>query len=342
MRVSADQIRARLGDGLSVGMFEGWLAYLHTQDEAALGAMVRRYAREAPEQVRWDCPALFAQFRQMLALSARVPAAAFAAASPADIRKMRFWRGFGVAVEAVYCLDRALCGAQRRDDPPFLPWTEGACALPLSPAAAAAVPDETERGYGAELCSDLMGCYFDSGLISREPGGCFVDGGALDLFTAHRYAGLCADRYRAIYAFEPDEAAYRACVQNSILFDSRLHLARAALWDSAGDVSFDCAGENSRCTRAGAASVPGDTLDHLLDGEEPTLIKLHLEGAEARALRGAAETIRRCHPQLAVAIGHRGDDILRIPEEILSIDENYRFYLRHYSAGITESVLYAL
>lgn len=54
------------------------------------------------------------------------------------------------------------------------------------------------------------------------------------------------------------------------------------------------------------------TLDAALAGAEPSLIKLHLEGGELDAVEGAAETIRRCAPRLAVCL-HRDEDALRIP-----------------------------
>lgn len=83
------------------------------------------------------------------------------------------------------------------------------------------------------------------------------------------------------------------------------------------------------------------TLDAALAGAEPSLIKLHLEGGELDAVEGAAETIRRCAPRLAVCL-HRDEDALRIPARLLELRPDYRFWLRHYSSSATETVLYAV
>lgn len=84
-----------------------------------------------------------------------------------------------------------------------------------------------------------------------------------------------------------------------------------------------------------------DALDNLVK-EKVTFIKLDIEGAEKEALEGAAGIIRRDRPRLAVCIYHKPEDILAIPEIILRMREDYRFYLRQYSIGFAETVLYAL
>lgn len=76
--------------------------------------------------------------------------------------------------------------------------------------------------------------------------------------------------------------------------------------------------------------------------EAPTFIKMDIEGAEKEALIGA-EQIIRCHkPKLAICVYHKPEDIYVLPELINSFREDYRFYLRHYSNTIYETVLYAV
>lgn len=83
-------------------------------------------------------------------------------------------------------------------------------------------------------------------------------------------------------------------------------------------------------------------LDDLAGDEDVTYIKLDVEGAERKALQGAEKIIRKNHPRLAVSIYHKPEDILELPEYILSLHGDYRFYIRHYQMSPCETILYAL
>ncbi len=79
-----------------------------------------------------------------------------------------------------------------------------------------------------------------------------------------------------------------------------LHLDRA----NAGAASFI---QGSAAT----LDVPVTTVDQLvyeLGLPKVSLIKMHVEGAEEKVLQGAADTIGRFHPRLAISLEHRRDD----------------------------------
>lgn len=86
--------------------------------------------------------------------------------------------------------------------------------------------------------------------------------------------------------------------------------------------------------------------DALLDDagilEEPTFIKMDVEGAELSALKGAKKLIAKNHPKLAICLYHKPEDIYDIPIFIKQLDSSYKLYIRHYSNYITETVLYAI
>lgn len=199
------------------------------------------------------------------------------------------------------------------------------------------------RGLGAvpEPFTDIWACGFARDVIRLGQDELYVDGGAEDLFSSHRFARLTHGKYRGIIAFEPSPANFRACLANSALFDSRLSLRREALSSRCGELRFTERGPDSRSDQGGELTVEAVTLDAALAGAEPSLIKLHLEGGELDAVEGAAETIRRCAPRLAVCL-HRCEDALRIPARLLELRPDYRFWLRHYSSSVTETVLYAV
>jgi FkbM family methyltransferase len=73
----------------------------------------------------------------------------------------------------------------------------------------------------------------------------------------------------------------------------------------------------------------------------PDLIKMDIEGAELDALTGAEQVIRRSSPALAVSVYHNAHHILDCFEIIQKYNPQYRFYLRHYTEGYAETVLFA-
>ena len=75
--------------------------------------------------------------------------------------------------------------------------------------------------------------------------------------------------------------------------------------------------------------------------ENTSLIKMYIEGAELDAISGAKHLIENGSP-LAISVYHKPSDIWMIPELILSINPCYKFYLRHYSKSIVDTVLYGI
>lgn len=76
--------------------------------------------------------------------------------------------------------------------------------------------------------------------------------------------------------------------------------------------------------------VPTITLDDYVARaglERVDLVKMDIEGSELAALEGAAGTLRRFRPKLALCLYHRWDDVLAIPRFLdqLGVDYRYRF-----------------
>ena len=82
-----------------------------------------------------------------------------------------------------------------------------------------------------------------------------------------------------------------------------------------------------------------DTIDNLIN-ENITFIKIDIEGTEGMALQCARAHILQDHPKLAVCCYHKVDDLWRIPEQILAMRNDYSIYLRHYTNGLHETVMY--
>jgi hypothetical protein len=72
--------------------------------------------------------------------------------------------------------------------------------------------------------------------------------------------------------------------------------------------------------------LPLTTVDLLvkeLGLERIDSIKLDIEGAEEKAIAGAAETIRKFQPRIALCLYHLKDDPLRLPAAVLGVQPNY-------------------
>ena len=81
------------------------------------------------------------------------------------------------------------------------------------------------------------------------------------------------------------------------------------------------------------------TLD-LAVAEPVSLIKMDLEGWELTALAGCERHIRDDRPKLAIAVYHRASDFRTVWRYARSIHPDYKVYLRHYTQGWSETVMF--
>lgn len=234
----------------------------------------------------------------------------------------------------------------RKDSPELFAAYSDAATRGFRPVGTFMPPESMRfyRGLGAipESFTDIYNCYFDSKVIRLGESEVFVDGGAQDLFTSFRFSKKVGGKFRAIYAFEPNRDNYRECMGNRELFEGEVHVSGLALSDCTAAAGFTEDRQYSRIDAGSVSYVRTVSLDDCMEGIEPTFIKLHLEGGEYDAILGAEKTIARCSPKLAVCIDHCPEDIARIPQKLLEYESGYRFYLRHYSTSVTETVLYAV
>ena len=72
------------------------------------------------------------------------------------------------------------------------------------------------------------------------------------------------------------------------------------------------------------------TVDDLAGNQNITLIKMDVEGEEAKAIKGAKETILKNKPRLIISAYHRTEDFLNLPKEVFGIRDDYKIYMRHF------------
>jgi FkbM family methyltransferase len=182
--------------------------------------------------------------------------------------------------------------------------------------------------------------YFEPDVMPLHDQEVLVDGGAYDGDTVRDFAAKTHDRYSHIHAFELDPAVAAAFAAKTAHMD-RVALHSVGLWSGPATLKLQQRTDNGgRISDAGEAKVDLVALDDI-DVGVPTVIKLDVEGAEVNALAGAAATIRRDRPKLAICAYHKHDDLVTLFEAIGSIRDDYRFSLRHYSPLVYDTVIYA-
>jgi len=188
--------------------------------------------------------------------------------------------------------------------------------------------------------------YFPLDLLEPLQSEVFVDCGSFDGDSLHSFAEHWGGRFGHAFAFEPDpanRAALRLTIERMQLGD-RATIMPYAVGNLNGAVSFvNSASAGSHfASDSGGSTVKCRKLDDIDWPMAPTYIKMDIEGAELEALRGAAETLRRHQPILAICTYHRSEHLWQVPNLIHSINPEYRIFLRRYAEECWEGVCYAV
>ncbi len=185
--------------------------------------------------------------------------------------------------------------------------------------------------------------YFDENIVKPEKDEVFIDCGSLDCVTCYKFREWVGGKYNKIYSFEPDPDNLEKCYKNIENFQLKnIEMLPYGVWDKKDELHFNCAKGGSSISDYGETVIKTISIDEILNGDKATFIKMDIEGAELKALIGAKETIRKWHPKLAISIYHKPEDLIELPVYIKELNPEYKFYLRHYSSSLFESVLYAI
>jgi FkbM family methyltransferase len=140
-----------------------------------------------------------------------------------------------------------------------------------------------------------------------------------------------------VIAFEPTPLTVRALRRNLLRHGDRATVIERGVWDKSERLFLQTYDENPAANTVGSAGdlaidvVSIDEVVSQLGLTRLDYIKLDVEGAETRALMGAAETIRRFRPVLAIGTEHT-EDVTRNVESVIaaveSIDPSYRMKCR--------------
>lgn len=158
----------------------------------------------------------------------------------------------------------------------------------------------------------------------------YVDLGAYNGDTILEMLEITRNRYVRIYAMEPDRKNFKKLCKN-IEGKNHIYAYNNAAWciDTQLPFSAKSGRQSSIAASRGTKYIEGRSVDSILNGNEATLIKMDVEGAEREALWGACQTIARYNPRLMVALYHRNEDLFELPLLVHKLNSKYKLYIRH-------------
>jgi FkbM family methyltransferase len=172
---------------------------------------------------------------------------------------------------------------------------------------------------------------YQTARVRIRPGDVILDAGAhVGLFTK---VALRANASKVI-AIEPSPLSIESLRRNfkNEIASGKVILYPKGVWnrddflemtqpDASGEDSFVLKNPGERTLR-----LPLTTIDKLISELQlprVDFIKMDIEGSEREALAGAAETIKRFHPRMAICVYHLPDDPVVIPRIIKGFDSTY-------------------
>jgi FkbM family methyltransferase len=166
----------------------------------------------------------------------------------------------------------------------------------------------------------------------------FVDIGGFDGDTTELFCTKYPN-YKKVYLFEPSSTNMGKAKSRLSKFKN-ITFIPYGLSDRKEELYFNSEnGSSSAISQEGTIKIVTTTLDDEIN-EKLTFMKMDIEGWELNALRGSLNHLLNDHPKLAIAVYHRAVDFISIPDFILSVNNDYDLYLRHYTSGWSESVMF--
>lgn len=182
---------------------------------------------------------------------------------------------------------------------------------------------------------------YESGRVAVSPGDTVIDCGA-HVGTFTRYA-LNRGASRVV-AIEP-EVVNTAMLEANFapeIASGRVKLIKAGVWDRRETLELQTnenSARNSFLKKEAAAQtetmvvLPLDEIVAELALDRVDFIKMDIEGAERRALRGAQQTIAAFKPRMAICTYHLIDDAVAIPTVVKNILPDYQIQAKDIEIG---------
>jgi len=182
-------------------------------------------------------------------------------------------------------------------------------------------------------------------LAALEPEECFLDAGAWHGVVSQRFLAKVGGHLQAILAVEADRLNFQRlqawATGLPLEMRDRVRLLDCALGEMDGELTFTHGHDMaSRLMELGQDKVTVRSLDSL--DLAFSFVKLHLEGGELAALRGARRSLLKHRPLLAVTVYHNRDGLWPTAAWLMDHLSGYHFLFRLHSWCGTGAVLYGL
>lgn len=172
----------------------------------------------------------------------------------------------------------------------------------------------------------------------------FIDGGAYDGCVTADFARRMNGAFQRIVAIEPDgpnRARLEATVRDALNSDGRVTVHDFALAERDGEAPFhEGLGYASQLATTGSTRATCRALDSL--ELAPTYVKLHLEGGELAALKGAQRTLLTRRPLIAATVYHNDDGLFKTARWLMQTLPHYKFLFRIHTWCGTGAVIYGI
>ena len=185
----------------------------------------------------------------------------------------------------------------------------------------------------------LASQYFED-FVGKDRIASFVDAGGYDGSTTLRAKEIFRNLSKIYYIEPSPDGMITSRKRLAALKDCSVEFFQTAL-SSENRTTFITYGKGgaNHLTDEGEVQTKVSNLDSLID-ERVDYIKLDIEGEEINAIRGASRLITEYRPSLAVCIYHEQNHFWEIPSLVMRMNPSYKIYIRHYTEGIFETVLY--
>ncbi|MDD3237526.1 MAG: FkbM family methyltransferase [Candidatus Gastranaerophilales bacterium] len=195
-----------------------------------------------------------------------------------------------------------------------------------------------DRKYLEKYEIGLINQYFEN--FSLKNTEIFVDCGGFDGETTKQYIKNCPN-YKKIYFFEPSIENLNVAKSNLKTYKNIEYINKGTSNENKILRFNTSLGSSSNFSENGEITIAVTPIDDYLN-EQNALIKMDIEGSEMNALKGAANSIAKYLPNLAICIYHKASDFYKVFDFITEISNNgyEKPYIRHYSQGWNETVIF--
>jgi len=197
-------------------------------------------------------------------------------------------------------------------------------------------------------------CYLDKVFIEKYKDGLYIDAGSYNADFITTLANKVSINNSKFYIFEPNKVFYNNII-NALDPKINYKIFNIALCDKDATMEFmqipsstshiideKYNAYKNTVDKNNISIIETNKLDTIVTDEKVYGIKIDVEGSEESLLKGATEIIKKDRPILLLSIYHKWDDMFKLQDYIMSLDLNYKFYIRHYSLSVAKTILYCI